>query len=140
MGIINTNNTADVSTFVRDYRKQVSEFFTQTLTSFVRLGNTFWNDPNFTPEQLTEELGTDAGDLFRISGTMQQCLTDVSDIPIRIVPAGWIITPHADGTITLTRPESSSSNSSESSASSLSSITSVSSTSSVSSDISEQAD
>ena len=78
----------------------------QLLTNFRALYNEVWhNADGLTPQQVCDALGTRAGSLFVIAGTMANALYQIDPAGLGAmvsVPAGYASAIHADGTVTLT--------------------------------------
>ena len=78
----------------------------QLLANFRALYNEVWhNAEGLTPQQVCDALGTRAGSLFVIAGTMANALYQIDPVGLGAminVPAGYTATIHADGTVTLT--------------------------------------
>ncbi len=78
----------------------------QLLANFRALYNDVWhNVDGLTPQQVCDALGTRAGSLFVIAGTMSNALYQIDPAGLGAmvnVPAGYAATIHADGTVTLT--------------------------------------
>ena len=78
----------------------------QLLANFRALYNDVWrNADGLTPQQVCDALGTRAGSLFVIAGTMANALYQIDPAGLGAmvnVPAGYATTIHADGTVTLT--------------------------------------
>lgn len=58
-----------------------------------------------TPEEAVAMLGTDAATWFRVSSLSAQIVALLDGVEPQIMPEGWSYTAHADGTVTLLRPE-----------------------------------
>ena len=78
----------------------------QLLANFRALYNDVWrNADGLTPQQVCDALGTRAGSLFVIAGTMSNALYQIDPTGLGAmvnVPAGYAATIHPDGTVTLT--------------------------------------
>ena len=78
---------------------------TQLLHSFAGMYQEVWqNADGLTPQQVCDALGTKAGSLFVIAGTMANALYTIDPAGVGTmvgVPAGYAVTIHADGTVTL---------------------------------------
>ncbi len=81
---------------------QILANYLQTTGSFV------WSNPGKkTPQEVVDAFGTNAADLFRLSGLLVDFLSAATNTKIpKPMPAGWTATPNADGTVILTPPES----------------------------------
>ena len=78
----------------------------QLLANFRALYNEVWhNADGLTPQQVCDALGTRAENLFVIAGTMANALYQIDPAGLGVmvsVPAGYSVTIHTDGTVTLT--------------------------------------
>ncbi len=78
----------------------------QLLANFRALYNDVWhNTDGLTPQQVCDALGTRAGSLFVIAGTMTNALYQIDPAGLGAMvnmPVGYAATIHADGTVTLT--------------------------------------
>ncbi len=78
----------------------------QLLQNFRGLYQEVWrNADGLTPQQVCDALGTKAGSLFVIAGTMQRALYDIDPAGIGAmvgVPPGYSATIQADGTVAIT--------------------------------------
>ena len=78
---------------------------TQLLRSFAALYQEVWqNADGLTPEQVCNALGTRAGSLFVVAGTMANALHTIDPAGLGSMvtaPPGYAATIHADGTVTL---------------------------------------
>ena len=79
---------------------------TQLLRSFAALYQEVWQNPDgLTPQQVCDALGTRAGSLFVIAGTMANALYQIDPAGLGAMvspPAGYTMNPHDDGSVTLT--------------------------------------
>jgi len=61
-----------------------------------------WANPSFTPKQIVDGFGTDAVTLFGLFDQLQTMLTSVDPTYVPMtVPSQYVVTPNADGTITI---------------------------------------
>ncbi len=78
---------------------------TQLLRSFAGLYQEVWqNADGLTPQQVCDALGTKAGNLFVIAGTMANALYTIDPAGVGAmvnVPSGYTATINADGTVTV---------------------------------------
>ena len=78
----------------------------QLLQHFRGLYQEVWRNPDgLTPQQVCDGLGTKAGSLFVIAGTLANALYQIDPAGLGnmiSVPAGYNATIHADGTVTIT--------------------------------------
>ena len=79
---------------------------TQLLANFRGLYNEVWhNADGLTPQQVCDALGTRAGSLFVIAGTMANALYQIDPAGLGSmvnVPAGYTAAIHDDGTVAIT--------------------------------------
>jgi len=69
-----------------------------------------WNNPTgATPQQVVSTMGTQAASIFQLSSILCSTLGAITGSTIGAMPPGWSYTVNADGTVTLTAPQSSTS-------------------------------
>lgn len=75
--------------------------FTQNVTGFVRCYNTIWSNSNgLTPQEVCDALGTDAGNLFTLAGSLQAVVNAAQPGALPQAPLK-AVTINSDGTVTL---------------------------------------
>jgi hypothetical protein len=65
-----------------------------------------WNNSGATPQQVVAAFGTNAANLFQLSGLLCGLIGTISGTAPNPVPTGWTITANSDGSVTLTPPTS----------------------------------
>lgn len=74
------------------------------LTTYNDGVSTFWENSNFTPQQISDALGTDAADLFRLHYILGQAIIQAnSSAEIKDVNSIGTYTINQDSTVTATR-------------------------------------
>jgi hypothetical protein len=86
-------------------RAQATNIYNNMVSVFNRGSKMFWDNPNATPEQIAESLGTDAKQLFELHYKLGQLISSVD--PIAIYSGSSVIgqfTMNQDGTVTILPP------------------------------------
>jgi hypothetical protein len=101
------------NTILTPLQQQVASFQIRIAAQYAQLQlllavgtNLVWNNPNATPQQVCDALGTGAANLFALSALLCDLLGGITGTTPNPVPAGWTVTANDDGTITLTAPTS----------------------------------
>ena len=101
MSIIENEQT--VAEEVKAHKKAVNAFYKMIASRFIMIGNDFWQNPRFTPEEMAVEYGAELGDLFRLSTIMGQTIYQATGIVINQIPPGYNAVPNPDGTVTVSK-------------------------------------
>lgn len=101
MALITIDPPADQSVLAANQiRKIAQDIFEFLLPKYVLAYNTYWKNPRATPVQISAQLGTDAAELFVLSGQLATLLATAgaTGIPLT-VPPGYTVTVNADKTV-----------------------------------------
>jgi len=87
---------------------------TQRVNTYNQIFNLIWNNAQgLTPQEVVAALGTNAAVLFALAAQEQSILpaavaqvNPVATVSLPSPPAGWTVTPNADGSVALTPPPS----------------------------------
>lgn len=78
--------------------------FKQMITTYEDGLRKFWKNPRFTPQEISDELGNTAGELFRLHGLLYQTIKTANpETVITEVSSLGAFTINEDGTVTITR-------------------------------------
>jgi hypothetical protein len=83
-------------------KTQAQNVYNTMVAVFIRSSKMFWENPNATPQQIAEALGTDAKQLFEVHYKLGQFISSIN--PSDIEEVSSIIgnfTMNEDGTITI---------------------------------------
>lgn len=93
------NNPAEISKRLKTQAKNV---YNTMVGMFIRTSKMFWNNPNATPDEIAEALGTDAKKLFELHYKLGNFIAEIN--PSDISEVSNIIgkfTINEDGTVTV---------------------------------------
>lgn len=93
------NNPIEISKRLKNQAKNV---YDTMVSMFIRTSRMFWSNPNATPEEISEALGTDAKKLFELHYKLGQFIAEIN--PSDISEVSGIIgkfTINEDGTVTV---------------------------------------
>ena len=80
--------------------KLASGLYAQTVSQHTRLFQQLWKSPKVTPQEILDEYGTDAAQLFAFSAQLQALALGINpDYEPLVSPYEYIINP--DGTVTV---------------------------------------
>ena len=84
-------------------RSQVKNTWHRVLMSHKRGMETLWGNlpEGTTPQDVIDELGTDAADVFALSASLAALIGTIDADAVVHVPEGVTVTANADGTVTL---------------------------------------
>jgi len=84
-------------------RTQIKGTWNQILMAHQRGMATIWNDlpEGTTPQDVLDELGTDAADVFTLSAALATLIGSIDPDAVVHVPEGVTVTANDDGTVTL---------------------------------------
>ena len=100
MSIINISKTVSVEDIVNKIKQGNTSIY-RIVEAVIRNNFHFiWENRDFTPKQIIDAFGTDAKDLFILSGTLQALLKQVNPDYVEQVPTKEF-TIEADGKITV---------------------------------------
>lgn len=114
MGLVNAAPPTPQQATLGDINNAVVNGIQQRVLKYLQLYNLFWNNPyGLAPQDVAAALGTNAAVLFEIAAQEQSVLTAAAALvgaPLAATlpspPTGWTVTPNADGSVTLTPPQS----------------------------------
>jgi hypothetical protein len=91
---------------VRSAKNRIQQQYESLVRCLKEIGDMVWkNTLKKTPQEVVAAFGTDAVQLFQISGLVRQLIQTVSgQEPPPTMPAGWGFTANPDGTVTLVPP------------------------------------
>jgi len=97
-----TPTTAQLQTNVtRDIKNTCTQLFNFNVANFTKVYNLVWANPNgLTPTQVCAALGTDAGALFSLAGSLQAVINAAHPGALPQVPP-VTVTVNTDGSVTL---------------------------------------
>jgi hypothetical protein len=98
----------DPSVFAaNNYWQQVVREYGRLQSLLNQGGTLVWNNPyGLAPQQAINLFGTNGVALIQLSSLLCNLLGAIGSTTPNPVPAGWSVTPNADGTVTLTSPTS----------------------------------
>lgn len=93
------NNPTEISKRLKTQAKNV---YNTMVGMFIRTSKMFWNNPNATPEEIAEALGTDAKKLFELHYKLGQFIAEINPSDIaEVSPLIGSFTINEDGTVTV---------------------------------------
>lgn len=86
-------------------KTQAKNVYNNMLNTYSRGLRLFWNNPNATPQQISNALGTDAKELFELHYKLGQLISSVDPLVVASVSSivGQFIM-NEDGTVTILPP------------------------------------
>lgn len=105
MGILDQNNVTQVSPALmaaNQLRMTTRQTFNMMAQAFNQGAQTFWKNPRATPQEIADQLGTDAKEIFELHAKLGSLLATIK--PDSVVPGLSIVgafTVNQDGTLTI---------------------------------------
>lgn len=88
----------------KNLKSQAFNSFKQMILTYEDGLRRFWKNPRFTPQEISDELGNTAGELFRLHGLLYQTIKTANpDAVLTEVSSLGAFTINEDGTVTVTR-------------------------------------
>lgn len=105
MGILDQNNVAQVNPALmaaNQIRATTRQTFNMMVQAFNQGAQTFWKNPRATPQEIADQLGADAKEIFELHSKLGSLLATVK--PDSVAEVSSVIgsfTVNQDGTITI---------------------------------------
>ena len=88
-------------------KNEMNRQYRQNVRVFSNAARFVWQNPSFTPAEVLAKFGTDAADLFKLSGAFVGMMDSYQGTTTQVIPDGYVPTIHEDGAVTViyTPPE-----------------------------------
>ena len=102
MGILDGNVSRDLrlDNLVIDIKNSSINIYNKIETELLNSFRLVWENPDFTPQEIFDQFGSDSYELFVFSRMMQDCMIQINPNYIYLVPPyEYVMNP--DGTVTV---------------------------------------
>ena len=100
MSVLNTEQTPKIEDIVTSIKNANTGLF-NTIQGQLKFGfDLFWNNPDFTPQQIADAFGTDATSLFMLSYQLQEVLLATDPNYVMLTAPVQVIL-NSDGSVTI---------------------------------------
>jgi exosome complex RNA-binding protein Csl4 len=104
MPVINTNptKTDQLVAQANGYRGRLNRTYNEINRLAAEMAAFVWKNPaGFTPQQVFDAFGKDAGDLVKVSDAFRALILTYTGKAVTLTPSGFTAVVNADGTVTV---------------------------------------